>query len=67
MQQPNLPVLSKDNNKNELTNFIHANDRGHPAITPKTYLAGERDNKQVVETKKPDGMIMHDMFGAINY
>jgi len=67
MQQPNLPILSTDNKKNELTNFIHAHDTRHPAITPIPYLAGERDNKQVTETKNNEPVIMLDLFGALNY
>jgi hypothetical protein len=69
MQQSYLHILSADNNnnKNELSNFIHAHDSGHPPITAKVNLPGKRGNKQITETKKNETVIMLDLFGALNY
>jgi len=59
----------KDNyeNKKEPIKIMQINDPGHLALSGKPYLALERPGKQIAETKNNAGMILHDIFGALNY
>ena len=57
----------KNQSKNEQTSFMLIHDPCHPAFTGKTYLAPEKDNKEISIKNNNDLLILHDMFGALNY
>lgn len=60
---------SNDNyeNKKEAVSFRHINDPVRPSFSGKPSLTGESTGKQTEEPKNYPAMILHDIFGALNY
>jgi len=69
MQYPTINSNAQNsiNNKKEPVNFIYFDDVRQPVISPKTYLAGEKSNKQVTGITPTESTLMFDFFGALDY
>lgn len=61
----NLPNRSQSKNEQSYLMLIH--DSCHQAFAGKSYLAPEKDNKEISIKKDNDLLIMHDIFGALDY
>lgn len=57
----------KSKNTVKPINFTRLHDFGHSEPATKSYLAFEKDKQQNARKNNSDGMIMLDIFGALNY